>query len=72
MPNHRRRVAGISGVILGCAFLGCGAEEPKPTTGAAVEITPEMEKMKQEMMKNYGMMKTSAKRKAPGAAKGGQ
>ena len=51
MLNHRRRVVGISGVVLGVAFLGCGGEvESPPAESDQFEITPAMEKMKQDMM----------------------
>jgi hypothetical protein len=43
---------GAVAMVLGCALIGCGEKEPEPV-GTPVEITPAMEDMKQEMMKNF-------------------
>lgn len=51
MPKRIRRTVGLSIILLGCAAPGCGTEEEKPL-GQPVTITPAMEKMKGEMMKN--------------------
>lgn len=60
MP-YRRLATGLVGAILACVLLGCDSEESKPV-GEPVEITPGMERMKEEMLKNY-------KAKTPGGAR---
>jgi hypothetical protein len=46
-------------LLLGWFILGCAAETP-PQSGDPVQITPEMEKMKGEMLKSFNASKTGA------------
>jgi hypothetical protein len=60
-----RRMVGLSGIILGCTFLGCGGGESK-SVSEPVQLSPGMEQMKNEMLKAY---QTKSLGKAPGDAK---
>jgi hypothetical protein len=53
MPGLKSRVAGW--VLFPASFLacGCGGGEPAKPVGAPVEITPGMEKMKEEMIQAF-------------------
>lgn len=67
MPNLRRRVVGLISIALTCTMLGCGdgGEVAKPV-GAPVEISPGMEKMKEEMIQSF---KTKSLGKTTGTTK---